>query len=191
MLIRIRSKSEVLSSEITPEGAYFNRRSLLKAMSAAALWPGIPAALAWASETTLYPVEPEATATPSWLRQKIAERKVESKGIGETLTPYKDVTHYNNFYEFGMEKSDPAEYENKFKSYPWSVEIAGAVKNPGIYQLEDFVKPYQLEDRIYRFRCVEAWSMVVPWLGFPLQDLIKKVEPESKAKYVAFTTLQD
>ncbi len=191
MLIRIRSKSEVLSSEITPESAYFNRRTLMKAMSASVLSIGLPSIAGFAFADEIYKAAEERTDTPTWLKQKITERNIAKNSINEPLTPYKDATHYNNFYEFGLEKSDPAEYEDKFKPHPWSVEISGEVDKPGLYQLEDFVKPYHLEDRIYRFRCVEAWSMVVPWLGFPLKDLIEKVQPNSKAKFVAFTTLMD
>lgn len=191
MLIRIRSKSEVLSSEITPESAYFNRRTLMKAMSASALSFGLPSIAGYAFADEIYKAAEDRTDTPAWLKQKIAERTVAKNSINEPLTPYKDATHYNNFYEFGLEKSDPAEYEDKFNSHPWNVEITGEVDKPGLYQLEDFVKPYHLEDRVYRFRCVEAWSVVLPWLGFPLKDLIEKVQPNSKAKFMAFTTLMD
>ena len=105
---------------------------------------------------------------------------------GEAITPFKDATHYNNFYEFGPNKGDPAENASALKTEPWSVVIDGEVGKPGTYALEDFVKPYQLEERIYRLRCVEAWSMVIPWLGFPLADLLKRVEPNGQAKFVRF-----
>jgi len=190
MLIRVRARSEVLSSEITSEPAYFNRRTLLKAMSASALLSGLPVSVNGA-EQPVYAGQPEAADTPAWLRQKIQGRAQAVSAPNEALTPYKDITHYNNFYEFGLDKTAPAEFENRFKAHPWSVEVTGEVAKPGVYQLEDFLQPHRLEDRIYRFRCVEAWSMVVPWLGFPLQQLIDRVEPKSSAKYVAFTTLQD
>ena len=109
----------------------------------------------------------------------------------EKLTPYKDVTTYNNFYEFGTDKSDPAETSGNFKPLPWSIAVEGFVKKPAVYHFEDFVKQSKLEDRIYRMRCVEGWSMVIPWLGVPLRDLINRVEPTSQAKYVEFTTLHD
>jgi len=107
----------------------------------------------------------------------------------EKVNSYKDITTYNNFYEFGTDKDDPAANAGTFKPKPWSVAIEGHVKKPAVYNLEDLVKPYRMEDRIYRHRCVEGWSMVIPWLGFQLGDLIKKVEPTSKAKYVAFETV--
>jgi sulfoxide reductase catalytic subunit YedY len=107
------------------------------------------------------------------------------------LTPYKDVTTYNNYYEFGTEKEDPAEYAVDFKTRPWSIAVAGECNKPGTYDLDDFIKPYALEERIYRLRCVEAWSMVIPWVGIPLASVIKRLEPTSRAKYVEFTTLYD
>ncbi len=106
----------------------------------------------------------------------------------EELTPFKDITSYNNFYEFGVDKDDPAQYAGTLKTQPWSVAVEGHVKKPAVYHLEDIMKGESMEDRIYRHRCVEGWSMVIPWLGFPLANLIKRVEPTSKAKYVAFQT---
>jgi sulfoxide reductase catalytic subunit YedY len=106
-------------------------------------------------------------------------------------TPWIDVTTYNNFYEFGTDKSDPARNAKSFKTSPWTLTVDGLAGKPGVYQLEDFIKPSTVEDRIYRHRCVEAWSMVVPWRGFPLVDVIKRAEPMANAKYVAFTTLLD
>ena len=122
-------------------------------------------------------------------------RSLESQGAPEQnddkLTPYEDVTTYNNFYEFGTDKEDPAKNAHTLKPRPWSIAIEGHVKKPAVYAIEDFLKPHKLEERVYRMRCVEAWSMVIPWLGFPLADLIKRVEPTSRAKYVEFTTLLD
>jgi len=109
----------------------------------------------------------------------------------EEKTPRNDVTGYNNFYEFGVDKSDPARHAHKLVTDPWSVAIAGEVARPGNYTLEDIIKPHTLEERIYRLRCVEGWSMVIPWVGFPLADLLKRFEPTSKAKYVEFETLYD
>ena len=109
----------------------------------------------------------------------------------EALTPCRYVTNYNNFYEFGLDKSDPARYAGDFQPEKWSVKISGEVNQPGTYALEDLVKPQALEERIYRLRCVEAWSMVIPWLGLPLATLLKRFEPTSKARYVAFKTLYD
>jgi sulfoxide reductase catalytic subunit YedY len=109
----------------------------------------------------------------------------------EEPTPYEDVTTYNNFYEFGTDKADPARYAGQLKTRPWSIAVEGHVAKPAVYDLEDFVAPHRLEDRTYRLRCVEAWSMVIPWRGFELRALIDRVQPTSRAKYVEFITLLD
>ena len=109
----------------------------------------------------------------------------------EKLTEFDAATQYNNFYEFGTGKSDPYENSGDFKTTPWTVSIEGEVANRGVYDFNDLVKPHQLEERVYRFRCVEAWAMVVPWVGVQLSDVIKRLEPTSKARYVAFETLHD
>jgi len=109
----------------------------------------------------------------------------------EELTPYEDVTTYNNFYEFGTDKDDPAKNAHTLKPRPWSIAVEGHVSKPAVYNLEDFVKPYTLEDRVYRMRCVEGWSMVIPWRGFELRKLIERVQPTSNAKFVEFVTLHD
>lgn len=109
----------------------------------------------------------------------------------DELTPFQDVTSYNNFYEFGTDKSDPARLATGFKTKPWSLRIEGEVKQAGDYALEDLLAKHPSQERIYRLRCVEAWSMVIPWLGFPLADLIKQVEPLSSARFVQFETLND
>jgi sulfoxide reductase catalytic subunit YedY len=107
----------------------------------------------------------------------------------EKMTPFKDVTTYNNFYEFGTEKEDPAKHAHSLRTRPWSVTVEGEVAKPQIIDIDALLKWFPLEERIYRMRCVEAWSMVIPWVGFPLGDLIKRLEPTGNAKYVAFTTL--
>ena len=107
----------------------------------------------------------------------------------EELTPYSDITSYNNFYEFGTDKRDPARHAGNFTPLPWKVQVLGACEKPGEYDYEDIVKPHRLEERIYRLRCVEAWSMVVPWVGIPLADVLARFAPTSKAKYVAFRTV--
>jgi sulfoxide reductase catalytic subunit YedY len=107
------------------------------------------------------------------------------------MTPYKDVTSYNNFYEFGLDKGDPADNARAFVTRPWSVSIEGEVDKPQRIDLDQLLKWFPLEERVYRMRCVEAWSMVIPWLGFPLGELLKRVGPTSRARYVAFTTLLD
>lgn len=112
-------------------------------------------------------------------------------GEDEGITPEKDATSYNNFYEFGTGKDDPAENSTKFTTDDWKITVGGECAKPGSYSLEDLIKPFDIEERVYRLRCVEAWSMVIPWLGVPLASIIKSLEPTSKAKYVAFTTLHD
>jgi len=111
--------------------------------------------------------------------------------VSEAPNTWEEITTYNNFYEFGLDKADPSERSGSFKPRPWSVEIAGEATKTGRYTLEDILKPHALEERIYRFRCVEAWSRIVPWLGIPLGDLLQRFKPTSKAKYVEFTTLLD
>ncbi|RPJ61623.1 MAG: protein-methionine-sulfoxide reductase catalytic subunit MsrP, partial [Acidobacteria bacterium] len=165
----IRRATDIRSSEITDEKLYLNRRRFIQAASSGAL---VFSSLA------------SNTQAEDW--------KPKSKSpydTDEDLTPYEDVTTYNNFQEFGPDKDDPSKNAHTLRVKPWSVKVEGEVKRPATYNLEDLVKPLQLEDRIYRLRCVEAWSMVIPWLGFPLGELIKRLEPSSKAKYVEFTTL--
>lgn len=195
MLIKHRNKSDVLPSEIVSKSTYLNRRQLLKAMGfgAATIATG---ASAFAFEKELgidrsVLKANENVAAPDWLRAHLQSITPGAPSTGESVTPWQFVTGYNNFYEFGTGKSDPAEKAQSFVTDPWSVEIAGEAEVTGKFTLEDIVKPHPLEERIYRLRCVEAWSMVVPWIGFPLADLLKRFKPTSKAKYVRFTTLYD
>lgn len=115
----------------------------------------------------------------------------EGASLKDELTKYRSITHYNNFYEFGVEKEDPAEYAHTLKTNPWSVVVEGECEKSGEYSLEDILKPMDIEERIYRFRCVEGWSMVIPWNGFTLGALLKRFQPTSKAKFVYFETLYD
>src|SRR5262249_19859874 len=122
------------------------------------------------------------------------ELKVARRGqytVNEKQNSYEEITGYNNFYEFGTNKSDPAERSGTLRPRPWSVSIEGEVHKPRVFDIDKLIAMFSLEERVYRMRCVEAWSMVIPWLGFPLADLLHHVEPTSKAKYVAFTTLLD
>lgn len=190
MLIRSRSASEPCSSELTPEGVYQQRRELIKAagfIGAAALLS--PAAHGAAVPT--YANAAERATAPAFLRKKILARRSGRALTGEALTPFDVVSTYNNFYEFGLDKADPAARAGSLRMEPWSVRVDGECAKPGTYTLEDILAPHELEDRIYRFRCVEAWSMVIPWLGFPLSDLVRRFQPSSKARYVEFTTLHD
>lgn len=169
----LRRAGEITSSEITPEHLYVNRREFLRSASFAGL--GLASQL----------VLPELLAAQDrWPRGKKGPFDTD-----EDSNSYKDITTYNNFYEFGVDKSDPAENSGGFRPKPWSVRVEGEVKKPATYNLEDFIKPFRLEDRIYRMRCVEGWSMVIPWRGFPLADLVKKAEPTSRARYLAFETV--
>ncbi|MBL6928733.1 MAG: protein-methionine-sulfoxide reductase catalytic subunit MsrP [Rhodospirillales bacterium] len=173
MLIRIAKPSDIKSSEITPKSVFLNRRKFLKTAAVAGV--GLAAGQLLPSEA-------------------LAGRKLDGivKGnfaTAEEQTSFMSVTSYNNFYEFGTDKNDPVKNSEAFKAKPWTVEIAGKCEKPGTYAFEDVIKPHQLEERIYRLRCVEAWSMVVPWVGVPLGDVIKRFEPTSKAKFVAFETI--
>ena len=176
MLIRVSKASDIKPSEITDQKHYQDRRRFIRqalALSGASLMPGL-----------LVPEMAQAG-------QKLSNVSRSPLSTGEKPTPYKDVTSYNNFYEFGTSKSDPAQNAHTLKTSPWNVKVDGEVARPGEYQLEDFLKDQQLEERIYRFRCVEAWSMVVPWVGVSLASIIKRFEPTSRAKFVEFTTLYD
>ena len=172
----IRRPDDIASSEITPESVYLDRRRFLRlgaAGAAAAVFPAALAACGGESNASELPAG-EIAPPPQ-----------------EKLTPWEHITTYNNFYEFGTDKGDPAKHAGRMQVRPWSVVIDGLVKQPARYAFEDLVKPQRLEDRVYRLRCVEAWSMVIPWRGFPLADLIRRVEPQAGAKYVAFQTLHD
>ena len=198
----IKKPSDIKSSEITPEKVYRNRRKFMtdgaKLMLGSTAVGGYSLTSAAQQGDALKARAPAAmrrTPPAAWWAEKFNSIKAapdsEPYFTGESLTPYEDVTIYNNFYEFGMNKSDPATRSGEFKTDPWSVEITGEVAKPGKYDLEDILKPVDLEERIYRLRCVEAWSMVIPWIGFPLVDLIKQFEPTSKAKFVEFETIVD
>ena len=166
----IRRPTDLKSSEITPESLYMNRRGWLAAAGALAV-------SAIGREASAQ--EPQAIGKPYGLQ------------ADDKPTPWQDVTTYNNFYEFGTDKSGPAQNAKNFKTSPWTIAVDGLAGKPGKYLLEDFIKPSTIEDRIYRHRCVEAWSMVVPWRGIPLADVVKRAEPMATAKYVQFTTLMD
>jgi len=168
----------ILPSEITTETAFFNRRRLLAGGGAA-----VASALIAAS------VRAPAFGAPQPARLKAPRNNAMS--VAAPLNSYEHITTYNNFYEFGTDKADPAENAQAFRTRPWSVAIEGEAEVRGRFTLEDLLKPHALEERVYRFRCVERWSMVVPWVGFPLADLVKRFKPTSKAKFVEFTTLLD
>ncbi len=181
-------------SEVTPEALYLRRREFIKsaglfAATTAAIGGGV-LALTGSGKSKVKP--PPDVAVPG--QQPAAPLTIAKKGeyvVDEALTPLDDVSTYNNFYEFGLDKGDPAQNAHTLRPRPWTVEIAGEVDQPRRIDLDALIKSVDLEERIYRMRCVEAWSMVIPWLGFPLSALLKQVEPTSAAKFVAFTTLYD
>ena len=164
---------DIPSSEITPRDVYLNRRQFMTGIAALAVAP----ALASPSSSNHGPKLPN-----------VRPGRFSSK---DEPTPFDSVTSYNNFYEFGTGKDDPAERAHTLKPRPWTVSVEGEVKRPKTYDIDDLLKLSPLEERIYRLRCVEGWSMVIPWVGFSLVDLIKQVEPTSNAKFVEFVSLHD
>ena len=176
----IRKPDDIKSSEITDRKLYFNRRQFIRTASLGAAGIGsgllVPAMFGNVDEVH-------------------AARKLEGFTTGkfstdEPKTPLKDITSYNNFYEFGTDKGDPKRYAGSLKTRPWTVEVDGEVHKPRTFDIEELLK-MPLEERVYRLRCVEAWSMVIPWIGFELSHLIKAVEPTNNAKYIQFVTLYD
>ena len=159
----IRRAPDIRSSEITPESAYLDRRSFLAAAGFAALDAAVP----------------------------VGRARVRRTRNDDKPNSYQDITHYNNFYEFGTGKEDPAENAGSLRTRPWKVEVSGQIAKPGQYDLDDLLHGQTIEERVYRHRCVEAWSMVIPWNGFPLRNLIERFRPGSRAKFVEFTTLLD
>jgi sulfoxide reductase catalytic subunit YedY len=176
----IKKASDIKSSEITDKTLYLERRRFLQMVSATVLT---------AAAGSLAP----GLSQPCFGQagDKLEGVQKSPFSTDEPLTPYQDITNYNNFYEFDTDKYPPAKLAKSLRTKPWSVVVEGEVNKPAVYQLEDLIKPHALEERIYRLRCVEGWSMVIPWVGFPLGDVIKRFEPTSKAKFVHFTTLLD
>ena len=175
----IRRPSDILASEITPAPVYEKRRKFIRAAAIAGAASAFPLA-------QLFGDMPQAHAAA-----KLGPLEKSPFSIGEEQTPLDDVTSYNNFYEFGTGKEDPARNAHTLKTRPWTVRIDGEVKKERTFDIEELLKLAPLEERVYRLRCVEAWSMVVPWVGYPLSSLIKQVQQTGNAKYVEFTTLLD
>lgn len=161
-----------LPSEITPRERYLNRREIIAGLAGVA-----GAGLGLAAESSL-------------AGERLKYARNPRLSVPEKPNSIEDITTYNNFYEFGTDKADPAARSGRFKPKPWTVTIAGEAEVTGTYALEDILKPHALEERIYRLRCVEAWSMVIPWVGLPLGDLLKRFKPTSRARYVAFKTVE-
>jgi sulfoxide reductase catalytic subunit YedY len=176
------------SSEITPEPLYQSRRDFIK-NSAFTLGTGalVGGSLVWLAGKGPPPDEPEAAAAPF-----SEELTFASGGAFDTDEPWTDersVTTYNNYYEFGLDKDDPARYAHTLETRPWTISVEGEVARPRTIDIDDLLRWFPLEQRVYRMRCVEAWSMVIPWLGFPLGDLVRRLEPTGNAKYVEMATL--
>jgi methionine sulfoxide reductase catalytic subunit len=166
-----RRDRDIPSSEITPESVYLDRRRFLRLGAAGAVG---------------------AAMAPSSLIACTTADEAQDQQQQEPLTPFEDVTTYNNFYEFGTDKSDPSRHAPRLlRTRPWTVRVEGHCARPGTYDIEDILRPHPPEDRVYRLRCVEAWSMVIPWRGFALADLLKRFEPTSQARFVEFYTLLD
>lgn len=177
MSIIIKTSTDIKSSEITPKSIYLDRRKFMQQAVASSLLLTADAMLpAWAKKY------PDA---------KWPELKDSPYSTTDKINSFEDITTYNNFYEFGTSKTDPHKNATKFNPKPWSITVEGECDKPGTFDLEDFIVPNALEERIYRLRCVEGWSMVIPWVGFSLADMLKKFQPNSKARYVEFTTLLD
>ncbi|MFN5047546.1 protein-methionine-sulfoxide reductase catalytic subunit MsrP [Roseateles sp.] len=173
-LIRSHDPTQPTPSEITPQPIYQGRREWLQGLAAGA------ALAAWPAREAL--AQTRLAATRSALPGALTMEKQTSR---------QDATSYNNFYEFGTDKADPAQRAHTLRTSPWSVAVEGEIAKPGVYDLDSLLKLAPMEERIYRLRCVEGWSMVIPWIGYSLAELIRKVEPNSRAKYVEFTTLAD
>jgi len=173
----IRRPADIRPSEITSKDSYLNRRKFIQSAAFAG-----GSMLAGTAVGGIIPEERRAKLTG-----------VEKSGFSTDEAPnsYTDITTYNNYYEFGTNKDDPFRYSQEFEPRPWSISVSGHADKTGTFNLEDFIKPHVLEERIYRLRCVEAWSMVIPWVGIPLADVIKQFAPQSAARYVVFRTLND
>ncbi len=167
----------VRSSEITPKQVYLTRRDFIKAAGVLA------------GSMALAACAPQLTGTPEPTTAAQAAASAKTDELGDPVNTFDDITHYNNYYEFTTDKGGVAALSAKFKTSPWEVEVSGLVNKPKKYALEDLIRQFQPEERIYLLRCVEAWSMVIPWMGFPLAKLLKEVEPTSDARYVRFETV--
>ncbi len=177
----IKNAADICSSEITPKSLYLNRRKFLSGAATA----GTALALGMGLREAIAPTQSVLAGN------KIDGIRKSPLSTTEAVTPYKDVTHYNNYYEFATTKDEPAELAKRFRTRPWKVKIDGQVEKKQELDVDEIIKMAPPEERIYRHRCVEGWSIVVPWVGFSLSELIKRVNPTSKAKFVEFTTILD
>ena len=173
----IKNRPDIRPSEITSKENYLNRREFMRAGS-------IAGGLALAGPAV-------SAVVPEARRSQLADVGKSEFSTDEAPNSYEDITSYNNYWEFGTGKTDPYRYAQEFEPRPWSITVDGHAEKTGTFDFDDFIRPFDLEDRIYRMRCVEAWSMVIPWVGISLADVVKHYQPTSKAKYVAFETLHD
>ena len=178
----IRQGPGVRSSEITDEQLYLRRRDFIRLASGAAIAAASPIVTAYGNSTL-------AAGSMGALQTELSGIKPNVVTTDEKKNSFADITSYNNFFEFGTGKDDPARYAGRLKTSPWKVKMDGHCAKPAEYLLEDLIKPFELEERVYRLRCVEAWSMVIPWVGIPLSSILKRAEPTAKATFVEFTTL--
>ncbi len=176
------------SSEITPESLYLNRREFLKALGIVSAGSLILAACGGRTTTPAAGSPPAPTVTQDTTAPSASATTDE---LGDALTSYDDITNYNNFYEFTTDKAGVARLSKNFKTTPWTIEVGGMVNNPKTYSVDDLLAKFGQQERVYRLRCVEAWSMVIPWMGFELAGLLNEVEPMASAKYVYFETILD
>ena len=170
----IRRPTDIPYSEVTPRSLFLRRREFIQVAAGTAVAAALSPTCARAQD-----------------RAKLPNVGKSQFSTTERLNDYDDITGYNNFYEFGTDKADPKANAQRFTTRPWSIRVEGLVKAPATHDIDSFIKPYALEERIYRLRCVEGWSMVIPWVGFPLADVIKRLEPQPGAKFVEFVTLND
>jgi len=182
----LKGNREIPGSEITDERHYVRRREFIRVAGGATIMAAAAPLFACSDEPAHAAVVDGPFAAPGIPLTGYKEKAVT---VDEKLNTYEEITGYNNFYEFGTGKDDPKRYSSRLKTNPWTVKVDGLCSKPADYHLEDLIKPIQLEERIYRMRCVEAWSMVIPWIGVPLSKIIEKAEPTSKATFIQFTTL--
>lgn len=174
----IKKAPDLRWNDVTPEHLYLRRRDFLRAATVPVLAGAAGLGMSGCAEA-------------AGQEGKTLQTRKSPLSTTEPLTSFEDITTYNNFFEFGVDKEDPSRHAGRLRIDPWTVTIDGEVRKGGKFAVDDLIKPYQLEERIYRMRCVEGWSMVIPWIGFPLSALLKKVEPTEKARFVEFTTLLD
>jgi len=183
----LKKNSVIASSEISDERLYVRRREFMRIAGAAALVAAASPLLACSDEPAGAAAATDGQFGAAQL--PLSGYKEKAVTLDEKLNTFEEITGYNNFYEFGNEKGDPKQFGGSLKTSPWTIKVDGLCNKPADYHVEDLVKPIQLEERIYRLRCVEGWSMVIPWIGVPLSKIIERAEPTSKATFIQFTTL--